>query len=520
MEENNIDSGKIKLRFANSKIPKDLTTFVEFLTPTLKKMQSSKNYETSFASLDLVEDESNLEKCKEVEERVSSLSVLIVIGIGGSNLGTMAVYEAMKAKNKNLKKLIFADTTDSFLIENIIEEMKQLHLQGEEIGINVVTKSGTTTETIANFYTLYEALGIILSNKEDSTDLSKNTTTNNGEEEKTQDEENTNTKENETDEKQDDEEEKPEETDENKLKEGEDKQNSDENNDDSDKSESDTKKDEMTKKLTLNQRVVVTTDKGSKLELVANLKGFHILSIPQLVGGRYSVLSNVGLFPLFFAGVDCEELLRGARDIKHQCIKISDKNPALMSASAIYNSYKQGRKVVNLFIFSKHLDNFGAWYRQLFAESLGKKMNSTNTKEVRSGMIPMHSIGSTDLHSVAQLFLGGANMTYHSFITIENTPKINFTIPQGFEALIPSIENKTLDDIMNAIYGGVEKAFTNENISFDTFHMNELSEYTLATLMQFKMMEVMLLGTLFGVNPFDQPSVELYKKETRKLLGE
>lgn len=513
MEGSSVDSGKIKLRFANSKIPKDLSTFVDFLTPTLKKMQSSKDYETPFASLDLVEDESNLKKCREVEEKVSSLSVLIVIGIGGSNLGTMAVYEAMKAKNKNLKELIFADTTDSFLIEDIIEEMKQLHAQGEEIGINVVTKSGTTTETIANFYILYEALGVILSNenneqlhKDNEEDKSEKIENKNSQNDKENSEKGNSNKEDEV----------------GSIEEGE---KNFEGNENEINEEASTKNEvgndiENAQKLSLNERVIITTDKGSKLELVANLKGFHILPIPQLVGGRYSVLSNVGLFPLSFAGVECGELLRGAKDIKHQCMKINDNNPALMSASAIYNSYKQDKKIVNMFLFSKYLNNLGAWYRQLFAESLGKKMNANNSKEVRSGMMPMYSIGSTDLHSVAQLFLGGPNMTYHSFVTIENTSMINFTIPQGFESLIPSIENKTLDDIMKAIYGGVEKAFINENISFDNFHIKELDEYSIGALMQFKMIEVMLLGSLFGVNPFDQPSVELYKQETRKLIGE
>lgn len=499
------ESKVIKLDFKYSGV-KNIDTFVDYLKPTIEYMKHSKNYINEYASLNAIDDEQIIEDCLNVVEELKGVDALVVIGIGGSNLGTLAIYDALKHTKSDLKTLLFADTTDSLMLKSIISQMKSLVFEGKQVALNVISKSGTTTETLANFYVLYDALKQI----EEEYEQSKKSI----EDSKSQ----------EVDEKEYDGNEKSEnleESENEKENQNEDEVNNETNKEEKSSEESNESFNEnlQIQKLPLDKRIIITTDKGSKLYILGRQREYHVLSIPKLVGGRYSVFSNVGIFPLMFSGIEVGNILDGAKDIKSQCLKPTNQNPALVSAASLYLAQKRGQRIVNIFVFSSQLFNIGQWYRQLFAESLGKKMNANNSKEVRTGMIPTCSVGSTDLHSVAQLYLGGPNMTYHQFITIKEVEDIIISkIPSGFELLLPSIFEKSVHTIMGAIYGGVEQAFINEKIPFDGFHMEHLNEYTLGTLMQFKMIEVMFLAKLWGINAFDQPSVELYKEETRKLL--
>lgn len=502
------ESKVVKLSFKHSGVG-EIEKFVDFLTPTVEFMKRSQNYISKYASLDVLDDQSIIDDSRAVVDVLQGVDVLVVIGIGGSNLGTMAIYDALKGfkEDDSIKTLLFADTTDTIMLKSLISKMKSLVKEGKQIALNVISKSGTTTETLANFYVLYDALKKIeeeaMRNKE-----SHQKDTSGAEENETQSEENSN----------------EEATSQDNATENEEKEEGEEGKegDDENSEENSSNINSVNVPLPLHKRIIVTTDKGSKLYIIGKQREYHVLTIPKLVGGRYSVFSNVGVFPLMFAGFEVENILDGARDIKIQCLKATNQNPALISAASLYLAHKRGQRVVNMFVFSSQLFNIGQWYRQLFAESLGKKMNVDNSKEVRSGMIPTCSVGSTDLHSVAQLYLGGPNMTYHQFIGIKEIEQdISISkVPDGFELLLPSIFEKSVHEVMHAIYGGVEKAFIQERIPFDSFHMEHVNEYTIGTLMQFKMMEVMFLGKLWGVNAFDQPSVELYKIQTRKLLEE
>lgn len=513
----------IKLNFKYSQF-NQLDDFVNYLSPFIKDMKHVRDYESQYAPLHLVNDTQFIQESQRVSQNLKSVDVLVVVGIGGSNLGTQAIYEAMQSSKMNeLKTLLFADTTDSAMLNNLINLLKMLHDNENTIAINVISKSGTTTETLANFYVLYDALkqieegtfesGNDNSNSTNSSSQTENENTKNGEDksEETVDTSSLNNDIEDVDKSKS----------EDNKKEGRGEENPEEDSQ-NETQESEGNNDTFAKtKLALHERIIVTTDKGSKLYIIGKQQGFKVLTIPKHVGGRYSVFSNVGLFPLSFSGLNIEELLRGAKEIQSQCLQTKSQNPAIMSATAMYLAKKRGQSVVNMFVFSTYLKSLGAWYRQLFAESLGKKMNSSETREVRSGMMPIVSVGSTDLHSVAQLFLGGPNMTYHQFVTIGSSNSIEIKrVPQGFEFLLPSIFEKSVDFVMDSIYTGVERAFVKEKIPFDHFHMNEINEYSLGAFMQFKMIEVMLLAKLWSVNAFNQPSVELYKQETRKLLEE
>ena len=155
--------------------------------------------------------------------------------------------------------------------------------------------------------------------------------------------------------------------------------------------------------------------------------------------------------------------------------------------------------LLNEFYFAPELESLGKWYRQLVGESLGKSHDV--------GITPIVSIGSTDLHSMAQLYFGGPRDKFTNLIRVENE--------QGTAALA-----KSFFKIMNAIYGGVRAAYIKNQLPFTEIIFEDISEHTLGAYMQFKTMEIMYLGRLMDVNAFDQPAVEDYKEETRKLLYE
>ncbi len=412
------------------------------LVPEIERIANAvdQNYLSEYASINLPADVQLVQTVQNViqEKKALQPTMLIVIGIGGSNLGTIAVHEALYGKFYNEQrpdiKLYFADTVDSDYILDILLLVEQELEKQHNVIINVVSKSGTTTETIANFELFLQLL-------------------------------------------------------------------------------------KQTHKTDYQNYIVVTTDKGSKLWDLAQDEGFACLEVPKNVGGRYSVFSAVGLFPLGFIGVDIEQLLAGARSIIPPCANIIlEKNPAALSAALLYAHY-QDITIHDMFLFSVDLESIGKWYRQLMGESIGKEFNRT-AKRVMVGITPTVSIGSTDLHSVAQLYLGGPRDKFTTFVLVEKN-KSNLELPRfdEFEKLVAKIQGKSLSSIMNAILQGIQTAYSKNNRPFASIIMPEKSAWYVGQLLQWKMIEMMYLGYLLDVNPFDQPNVEAYKKETREILA-
>lgn len=401
----------------------------------IMKKAITKEYDSEYASLALPSDFNQLAAIEQVFAKVKDAQILVVIGIGGSNLGTLAVYQAMKglyANELNEKKVYFADTCDSLALVDIIEKLKEHVLNKQKIVVNIISKSGGTTETIANFNVIMHTLRRI--QKE------------------------------------------------------------------------------------WREYVVVTTEKDSKLYAYAKNQGFETLLIPNTVGGRYSVLSTVGLFPLKFLGVDIRKLVHGAFFMRKTCLEKEFKNnPAMQSAFAIF-SHAKTQSVVNSFFFASQLEGIGRWYRQLFAESLGKEKDRQG-KIVHTGLTPTTAIGSTDLHSMAQLYLGGPNVTFHVFVNIASVTEKVLDIDPELEQIVSHIGGKSTHVLMDAILNGTRTAFIQKNRPLYSITLPQLSEETIGALLQMKMMEVMLLAKLFNVNPFDQPNVEEYKIVTKKLLA-
>lgn len=434
---------QIEFYFQNSKITQEQRNQLSAqLIIELNKMKKAleQGYEDDRASLNLPGDTSSLQKVMALVEEKNKLHprYVIVVGIGGSNLGSLAVFDAILGKKYNFqnneKKILFADTVDSDLVFDIIRIIEPVLQNKEQILLNLVSKSGSTTETIANFEVLLQLLEKYSNNSKES--------------------------------------------------------------------------------------IVVTTDYDSKLWHLAKEKQYSLLEIPKKVGGRYSVFSTVGLFPLAMMGVKIEQLLQGAKQMRLRCLDEDfNKNPAAIGAACALLHFKDKKNIHDLFLFSDDLESIGKWNRQLVAESVGKE-HDLSGNQVFTGLTPTYSIGSTDLHSVAQLYLGGPFDKFTTFVKVK-TNKHDLIIPRFKEyvSLVQGIQQKPMQEIMSAIYNGITTAFIKGNRPFMEIILPDKSESSIGQFMQYKMMETMYLGGFLQINPFDQPNVELYKKETRNLLN-
>jgi glucose-6-phosphate isomerase len=399
-----------------------------------------KKYESKFASLYLPQDTELLNPLLEEIQRVQkeNIKALVLVGIGGSNLGTLAIVQALfglLSNEINALKVYFADTVDTDYIQQIKQCVEQELKQDNQVHVVVVTKSGATTETVANFEVFLDVLMCY-------------------------------------------------------------------------------------RPKNYYEYITVITDENSPLAEIAQQRKFSTLYIPKLVGGRFSVLSAVGLFPLGILGVNIHDLIRGAHTIVDEIINEVEFTATAKSAAIKYWYWQNNIRINNFFLFSVSLEGFGKWYRQLVAESLGKE-HDREGKSVRVGITPTVSIGSTDLHSVGQLYLGGPRNFFTTFVTIEQN-KNTIEIPKlnEFEECVKHIQGASLSSIMNAIVAGVKKAYQKEKLPFCSISVPELSPFYLGQLLQYAMLETMYLGTLLNINAFDQPHVELYKKETRKILAD
>ena len=409
----------------------DLAPYISIL----RKVADSGVYNAPESSINLPFDETALATVEAlvVEKVTPALRYIFVIGIGGSNLGTKAIYEALRPNLTTPGKMVFLDTNNASTIKTAISLLQQATTMDEMLFISI-SKSGGTTETLANTEIILEQAFL-------------------------------------------------------KWGSG------------------------------VRDRLVVITDEGSPFALAAAERHVSVLPMPKLVGGRFSVFSVVGLFPLAALGVNIRDFLQGAQDMRLVCLNPDvTLNYATISACLLYQSYQDGLVVHDTFVFQSELESVGKWYRQLLGESIGKKLSGSK-EGTTVGITPTVSVGSTDLHSVGQLYLGGHKRTFTTFLYSDaDTPVYMIPKERIFGTLAPMIAGHTTTDIMSAILRGTTTAYRSERLPFVEMVMHGLTPYELAAFMQCKMMEVMYLGYLFGVNTFDQPAVELYKVETKRLL--
>jgi glucose-6-phosphate isomerase len=392
----------------------------------LNKLINKPNWSASEASLLLAGETKFAKASIAAAKECKAAELFILIGIGGSNLGAMAAYEFMKGQNAFMesgKKILFLDTCDPSSIEAAAKIAKKRLSSGKAVVFNIVSKSGATAETLANF----EAMWGMLTQKERA-----------------------------------------------------------------------------------HAKIFATTDAGSKLHSIASKKGWKTLPIPPMVGGRYSVFSPAGLFPLAWAGVDVLRMLQGADRMLKSCLLARiGENPALAQAALMHAHCTSGRNILVTFNFSNSLASYGLWWRQLVAESAGK---------CDSAPTPVVSIGSTDLHSQAQLYLGGPKDKAFRFVSISSHPSCQ-QIPQKIEIpLSKSLAGKNICQVYSALLHGTKASFENNGLPFWEIAIPEKSEEAFGALLMLDMVSVMLFCRLLGVDAFDQPAVEDYKKEVKRLL--
>ncbi|MBI4845196.1 MAG: glucose-6-phosphate isomerase [Candidatus Omnitrophica bacterium] len=266
------------------------------------------------------------------------------------------------------------------------------------------------------------------------------------------------------------------------------------------------------KKNTRN-RIIATTDaqKGA-LKKFAEEEGYKTFVIPDDIGGRFSVLTPVGLLPIAVAGINIRELLKGARDFEKKCNSNSTrKNIAFRYAGIRHILYKQGKIIEMLSGFHPALQYIGEWCKQLYGESEGKS---------GKGIFPAYCAFTTDLHSLGQLIQEGKRNLFETFIVIDRS-KAKFSVPKFKDDVdgLNYLAGRDIEFINKKAYEATAKAHYKGGVPNMTIVIPKRSAYALGQLFYFLEKTISIAGLLDGVNPFNQPGVEAYKKEMFKLLG-
>ncbi len=376
-------------------------------------------------------DRDEFTRIKTAAERIrKSCDILVVLGIGGSYLGARAVIEFVRSPlYNNMKK----DAPDIYFSGNNISSAALCELlsicKGKDICVNVISKSGTTTETAVAFRVfrdlLYKKYG----------------------------------------------------------EEG------------------------------ARERIFVTTDRArGTLKHFADKSGFETFVIPDDVGGRYSVLTAVGLLPVACADIDIDALMQGAADARKACL-VSDfkKNPALRYAAIRNALYRKGKCVEILVGYEPYTLLFNEWWKQLFGESEGKD---------NKGLLPDSVIFSTDLHSLGQYIQEGRRTLFETVLDVKNCGD-HFLIPEDAANIdgLNFLTGKSLDYVNKRAMLGTLLAHNDGGVPNIVLELTDRSEHSLGYMIYFFEMSCAISGYLLGVNPFDQPGVEAYKKNMFALLG-
>lgn len=362
----------------------------------------------------------------------------VVLGIGGSALGTSVIFDALCHMNHNMVSRDKRNGPMFFVEDNVDPDRFNALLDVIDIKktmFNVVSKSGTTTEVMSQFLIVYELLKRAI-----------------GEEE-------------------------------------------------------------------ANKHLVFTTDKKKGyLMQIAKQQGIKCYVIPDGVGGRFCVLSPVGLLPACVLGVDVKELLRGAKDMEERC-KDFEKNPAIMKALLEYITYKKGMCMDVVMPYAQSLKSFSAWYAQLLAESLGKRYD-TQGNIVNVGLTPVCALGVTDQHSQQQLYIEGPNDKVVTFISVNNyrsdviTPSNNLGLDD-----LDYICNMNLGKLMHTENTATKYALSKNGRLNNTIILPQVNAYYLGQLFTLCMYEIVYLGYMLNINAFDQPGVEDGKIATFAMLN-
>lgn len=420
----------IKFDFSKAYDLKELEKYYNKGEENLKKVLNKDSEGSDFlgwVELPKTYPEEELKKIKHAAEEIrKKANYLVVIGIGGSYLGTKAVENSLKDyfEDDEEFKLIYAG---NHLSSTYLNELVKF-LKDKEYCINVISKSGTTTEPAIAFRILKREL---------------------------------------------------------EEKYGEDAKN----------------------------RIYVTTDreKGA-LKKLSIQEGYETFVVPDDIGGRFSVISPVGLLPLAAKGVDIDKLLEGFRKGQELFTIVDAKeNKAIQYALIRHLLYEKGKDIEILVNYEPSLTYISAWWKQLFGESEGKDGKA---------IFPASVDFTTDLHSMGQLIQEGKRNIFETVIEVKN-PKEDIEIPFDEQNLdgLNYIAGKTLDYVNKKATEGTRTAHVKGEVPNISIVIDKIDEENLAMLLYFFEISVSISGYLLEVNPFNQPGVEEYKKQMFKLLG-
>ncbi len=276
--------------------------------------------------------------------------------------------------------------------------------------------------------------------------------------------------------------------------------------------------DRLGKNATAEHLVITTGDSSSRLHKLARENTYPLLSIPEKVGGRFSVFSPVGLFPAAIMGIDITELLRGARSMDERTRTGSlRENPAYMSGALHYLA--DTRKELNITVmmpYSDALFQVAYWFRQLWTESLGKKM-SVSGETVNSGQTPVAALGATDQHSQLQLYAEGPLDKMVTFLKVEDHGS-NIGIPGPSEREYSYLAGHSLEDLINIEMESTRLALTEAGRSNMTLVLPEISAFTVGQLLFLLEAQTVFTAGLYDINPLDQPGVEAGKRYIAEML--
>lgn len=379
-------------------------------------------------------DHEEFDRIKKAAEKIKADSdVLIVIGIGGSYLGARACIEALthtfynslSKEQRKLPQVFFVGNNISgTYLRNLLDVC-----EGKEVSVNVISKSGTTTEPAIAFRVFKKYM--------------------------------------------------------------EDKYGKEE----------------------AKKRIFATTDanRGALLTL-AKEEGYETFVIPDDVGGRFSVLTAVGLLPIAVAGIDIEEMMQGAAEGRSEYSNADVKENACYQYAAVRNVLlRKGKNVEILVNYEPCLQYFGEWWKQLYAESEGKD---------NKGIFPSSLNFSTDLHSLGQYVQDGQRMLFETVLNVQS-PKLDVVLeeePVDLDGL-NYLAGQTMDFVNKKAFEGTLLAHVDGGVPNLVLNIPELNAFTMGKLIYFFEKACGISGYLLGVNPFDQPGVEEYKKNMFALLG-
>ncbi|MCM3440111.1 glucose-6-phosphate isomerase [Metabacillus halosaccharovorans] len=370
---------------------------------------------------------------KSAEKIKNDSDVLLVVGIGGSYLGARAAIEMLNHSFYNSLSKEQRKTPQVIFVGNNISStyMKDLHdlLEGKDFSINVISKSGTTTEPALAFRIFRKLL------------------------------------------------------------------------------------EEKYGKTEAKQRIYATTDKArGALKTLATEEGYESFIIPDDVGGRYSVLTAVGLLPIAVTGVDIEAMMKGAAAASDDFGKSElEENPAYQYAAVRNVLYNKGKTIEMLINYEPGLQYFAEWWKQLFGESEGKD---------QKGIYPSSANFSTDLHSLGQYVQEGRRDIFETVINVE-TPRHELIVEAEESDLdgLNYLAGKSVDFVNKKAFQGTMLAHTDGGVPNLVVSIPQMDEYTFGYLVYFFEKACAMSGYLLGVNPFDQPGVEAYKVNMFALLG-